>query len=141
MVGTCVVGSLYVGRGVMHGGEGACVTGGMCGGACMAGVCVTRACVVGHVWWGVCSRGCGRGHAWQGVYMLGGHVWQSGVCMACGMHGKEHVWLGGICGMHELGSCVVGGACMVQEEACVACVLGACVLAGVCGRSVQGSCM
>ena len=64
-----------------------------------------------HAWWrsvhgrglcmagSVCSRGCmhgGRGacvagwHAWQGGMCGGGHAW--GVCMAWGMHSREHPW-------------------------------------------------
>ena len=49
VAGACMVGSLYVGRGGMHGGEGACVVG--CTGACVAG---------GAAWWG---------HVLLGAYM------------------------------------------------------------------------
>ena len=79
--------------GDMHGG-GACMAGGLCGGACMArgrvvgmhgrGVYMAGACIAGGMY--------GWGHAWQGgmcgrgASVAGGQVWQ-GVCMA-----GEHAW-------------------------------------------------
>ena len=66
----------------MHGGRGACMSGGMFGGrACMAvGVCIAGGMHGGrHVWQG--------GHAWQGV----GYAWQGG-CVAGGVPGRGHAW-------------------------------------------------
>ena len=72
---------LFIGGGVHGGGHawqwGACVAGGVHGGAYMVG-----ACMAGGMW-GVCMGGMhGRGHAWQGgmcgggACVVGGHVWQ-----------------------------------------------------------------
>ena len=90
----------------------------------------------GNVFTSVCDsvhRGCVcvcMGHAWQG-----GHVWQEGVCMAGGMHGKGVCMTGDICGrgmhgrvcvwqggMHGRGctwqgACIMGGVCMAEEMA------------------------
>ena len=61
-----------------HAWQGVCVTGNMCGGACMAG---------GHVWQGgICGRG---------------------TCMAGGMHGGE-VCVAGVCVEGETATAVDG---------------------------------
>ena len=97
--GLCMAGGMHgrwtgghVWQGGMH-GRGI-VTGGVHGGACMAGACMAAG--------GVC--------AWQGVCMGQGHVWQGGMCgrgacMARGVHGG-HAWQGGV---HGRGVCMAGG--------------------------------
>ena len=54
------------------------------------------------------------GHAWQrgGMHGKGGHAWQrggmhgeGGACMAGSLHGRGHVWQGGVRGK---GACVAG---------------------------------
>ena len=76
-------------------GGGACVAGGVHGGGMVQGVCA---------WWGVCMAG--------GACMVGVCVLQGG------MHGRGHVWLGGVHGgVHSGGHVWQGEACMARGHA------------------------
>ena len=57
-------------------------------------VCQSFCSQGGHAWWGLCmARACmaggmdgGGGHAWSGACMARGCAWQTGACVAGGIH-------------------------------------------------------